>query len=82
MITLLTIHKPFITVYVFCASICPQHIMREKWINLGMEDEELKPYVESSQDVLDPVRIGNIPKQTVDLREADLAGHSAMHAFK
>ena len=34
--------------------------MREKWINIGMEDDELKPYVECSQDVLDAVRIGNI----------------------
>ena len=34
--------------------------MREKWINIGMEDEELKPYLECPADVLDPVRIGNI----------------------
>lgn len=33
--------------------------MREKWINIGMEDEELKPYIECPSDVLDPVRIGN-----------------------
>lgn len=39
--------------------------MREKWINIGMEDDELKPFVESSQDVLDPVRIGNKYKPVV-----------------
>ncbi|XP_045169551.1 MAP/microtubule affinity-regulating kinase 3-like isoform X7 [Mercenaria mercenaria] len=34
-----------------------EQIMREKWINIGMEEDELKPYVECSQDVLDPIRI-------------------------
>ncbi|XP_060582086.1 MAP/microtubule affinity-regulating kinase 3-like isoform X3 [Ruditapes philippinarum] len=34
-----------------------EQIMREKWINIGLEEDELKPYVECSQDVLDPVRI-------------------------
>ena len=34
--------------------------MREKWINIGLEDEELKPYLECPSDVLDPVRIGNL----------------------
>lgn len=51
-----------LTMYFVPLSV-PQQIMREKWINIGMEEDELKPYVESSQDVLDPVRIGN-KKQT------------------
>ena len=37
-----------------------QAIMKEKWINIGMEDDELKPYIENSSDILDPVRIGNL----------------------
>lgn len=36
---------------------CLEAIMREKWINIGMEDDELKPYVDVPSDVLDPVRI-------------------------
>ncbi|XP_052272147.1 MAP/microtubule affinity-regulating kinase 3-like isoform X3 [Dreissena polymorpha] len=35
-----------------------EQIMREKWINLGMEeDEQLRPFIENSTNVLDPVRI-------------------------
>ncbi|KAK3599647.1 hypothetical protein CHS0354_029109 [Potamilus streckersoni] len=34
-----------------------ESIMREKWMNIGMEDDELKPYVEPPIDQLDPVRI-------------------------
>lgn len=45
-----------------------QQIMREKWINIGLEEDELKPYVECAQDVLDPIRIGNNKTKTrVDL---------------
>ena len=42
--------------------------MREKWINLGMEDDEqLRPYIETCSDVLDPVRIGNITVVVLDI---------------
>ncbi|KAL5008486.1 hypothetical protein ScPMuIL_014067 [Solemya velum] len=34
-----------------------ENIMRDKWMNIGYEDDELKPYVEPPADVLDPVRI-------------------------
>ena len=33
--------------------------MKEKWINIGMEDDELKPYIDTPCDMLDVVRIGN-----------------------
>ena len=32
--------------------------MRDRWINLGYEDRELKPYREAARDVLDTQRIG------------------------
>ena len=47
-----------------CLSISlPQNIMRDKWMNIGYEDDDLKPYVEPPADVLDPMRIGkdNVP---------------------
>ena len=33
--------------------------MRDKWMNIGHEDEELKPHIEPVKDYSDPVRIGN-----------------------
>lgn len=35
-----------------------QTIMRDRWINVGYEDKELKPYKEPCRDKLDPKRIG------------------------
>ena len=35
-----------------------QVIMKDKWMNIGYEDDELKPYQEPSRDCTDPVRIG------------------------
>ncbi|XP_025105289.1 serine/threonine-protein kinase MARK2-like isoform X4 [Pomacea canaliculata] len=32
-------------------------IMKDKWMNIGYEDDELKPYVEPPPDINDPVRI-------------------------
>jgi len=32
--------------------------MKDKWMNLGCEEEELKPYVEPEQDFKEPKRIG------------------------
>ncbi|XP_076097811.1 MAP/microtubule affinity-regulating kinase 3-like isoform X5 [Mytilus galloprovincialis] len=34
-----------------------ENIMRDKWMNVGFEDDELLPYVEPPADQLDPVRI-------------------------
>jgi hypothetical protein len=35
--------------------------MKDKWMNIGCEDDELKPFVEPPADVLDPLRIGKSP---------------------
>ncbi|XP_067682248.1 serine/threonine-protein kinase MARK2-like isoform X36 [Haliotis asinina] len=32
-------------------------IMKDRWMNIGYEDDELKPYIEPPQDFNDPVRI-------------------------
>ena len=32
--------------------------MKDKWMNVGYEDDELKPYQEPSKDYTDPVRVG------------------------
>lgn len=37
-----------------------QTIMKDKWMNIGYEDDELKPFVEPLPDINDPVRIGNV----------------------
>lgn len=31
--------------------------MRDKWMNIGFEEEELNPYLEPSADINDPTRI-------------------------
>lgn len=33
-------------------------IMGDKWMNMGFEDDELKPYIEPKQDLADVKRIG------------------------
>lgn len=33
--------------------------MKDKWMNIGYEDDELKPFIEPTPDNNDPVRIGN-----------------------
>ena len=35
-----------------------QNIMKDKWINMGYEERELRPYREPAKDVLDSNRIG------------------------
>lgn len=35
-----------------------ESIMRDKWMNTGYEDDELRPYVEPQQDFKDHKRIG------------------------
>jgi len=35
-----------------------QNIMKDKWMNMGYEEEELKPYVEPEPDYKDVKRIG------------------------
>lgn len=36
----------------------PQQIMKDKWINIGYEGDELKPYKEPEEDFGDAKRIG------------------------
>lgn len=36
-------------------------------MNIGFEDDELKPYVEPSPDTLDPLRIGNESESKSDI---------------
>ena len=45
-----------INVYNF---FCLQAIMKDKWMNVGHEDDELKPYIEPDNILNDPIRIGN-----------------------
>jgi len=40
--------------------------MKDKWMNLGCEDDELKPYVEPEQDFKEPKRIG-MPSTKVNI---------------
>lgn len=35
-----------------------QQIMKERWINAGFEDNELKPFLEPEADISDQKRIG------------------------
>ncbi|KAG9346471.1 hypothetical protein JZ751_006782, partial [Albula glossodonta] len=41
-----------------------QQIMKDRWMNVGHEDEELKPYVEPQPDYKDPMRTGQPPSST------------------
>lgn len=55
---------PFIVFDISCltASVCwpcsQQQIMRDRWMNVGYEEEELKPYIEPQPDYKDPRRTG------------------------
>lgn len=37
-----------------------QQIMKDRWINTGFDEEELKPFIEPELDIRDQKRIGNI----------------------
>lgn len=48
-----------------CSHICSnclylflQQIMKDRWINAGFDDDELKPYTEPELDITDQKRIG------------------------
>ena len=36
---------------------CIQGIMKDRWMNIGYEDDELKPYMEPQPDLNDQARI-------------------------
>lgn len=53
----------FLTCHIFlCLCVClvcsQQQIMRDRWMNVGYEEEELKPYIEPQPDYKDPRRTG------------------------
>jgi len=37
-----------------------QQIMRDRWMNVGYEDDELKPFIDPQPDYKDPRRTGEI----------------------
>lgn len=39
-----------------------ESIMKDKWMNVGYEEDELKPYVEPEPDFKDHKRIGRLTK--------------------
>lgn len=53
--------------FLVCGYICSlnyskQQIMRDRWMNVGYEEEELKPYIEPQPDYKDPRRTGGKKK--------------------
>lgn len=37
-----------------------QQIMKDRWINTGCEEEELKPFIQPDLDIRDQARIGAV----------------------
>lgn len=65
-------HTPFCPFVLFANSCLPlsvclafyqQQIMRDRWMNVGYEEEELKPYIEPQPDYKDPRRTGRQEKK-------------------
>ena len=48
----------------------PQQIMSDKWMNLGYDNQDLKPYCEPIPDFKDERRIGESCYPVVELRTA------------
>lgn len=46
-----------VILYVFFF-LSQQQIMRDRWMNVGYEEDELKPYIEPLPDYKDPRRTG------------------------
>lgn len=46
-----------------------ENIMRDKWMNLGHEEDELNPYLEPSADINDPARIQKMLQMGFTLKE-------------
>ena len=52
----------YVCIYVVCSrlygwSSSSQVIMKDKWMNIGYEEDELKPYMEPEVDLNDQLRI-------------------------
>ncbi|XP_059397893.1 serine/threonine-protein kinase MARK2-like isoform X3 [Carassius carassius] len=43
-----------------------EQIMKDRWMNMGNEDDELKPYIEPQPDYKDPKRTGQHPSSSGD----------------
>jgi len=52
--------------------------MKDKWMNVGYEDDELKPHQEPSKDCTDPVRVGSYHAAIISL----LSTSSKLYVFK
>lgn len=55
----LSFHVDISHVLFFSLLSIKQTIMRDKWMNIGYEDDELTPYLEPTANYNDPLRIGN-----------------------
>lgn len=51
--------------------------MKDKWINIGYEGEELKPYTEPEEDFGDTKRIGEGQRVRAQLLSSEVLGHRA-----
>ncbi|XP_056302174.1 serine/threonine-protein kinase MARK2 isoform X3 [Danio aesculapii] len=56
--------KKFLVLNPFKRGSLEQQIMKDRWMNVGHEDEELKPYIEPQPDYKDPKRTGQHPSST------------------
>lgn len=55
-----------------CLDLFLQQIMKDRWINAGFEEDELKPYTEPELDITDQKRIGK-KKMFVKKKEKSFA---------
>lgn len=44
-----------------------QQIMKDRWINAGSDEDELKPFVEPELDIRDQTRIGALSRLNTSL---------------
>lgn len=49
-----------LAVIINCLCCVQQAIMKDKWMNVGFEDDELKPFIEPDSNMNDAVRIGKL----------------------
>ena len=55
---LLTLSTSLWHMYIVYALLCStQGVMKDRWMNIGFEDDELKPYMEPKPDLNDQARI-------------------------
>ncbi|MEQ2176371.1 hypothetical protein GOODEAATRI_027295 [Goodea atripinnis] len=59
-----------------------EQIMKDRWINAGYEEDELKPYTEPELDITDQKRIGNQHQKTNSQQAAEAVLRIAQLYFK